>query len=302
MQRLPPLHCLQAIEAIARHGSVVAAADELCVTPSAISHRLRQLEQWLGQALIARQQPLTLTPHAIAYAQAARAAIASLAALPGPRDTATQRLQVAVPPTFARNILVPRLASFTQRHPTIELELHLSIPLLDVKAGDADVEVRFGNGQYSDFDNAELLLAEPVFVVASPAYLQRNGDFPAPKDLKRATLLRSPLEPWRPWFVAAGLDWPEPTGGVQYNDIGLLMEGAIASQGLALARQSIVAHWLSAGLLTRVFELTAESPHSYWLLVNASDPERSEVDAFTAWLRRSVNSVLVAAENNSSVD
>lgn len=299
MQRLPPLHCLQAIEAIARHGSVVAAANELCVTPSAISHRLRQLEQWLGQPLIARQQPLTLTPHAIAYAEAARAAIAGLAALPGPRNTASRRLQVAVPPTFARNILVPRLAGFTQRHPTIELELHLSIPLLDVKAGEADVEVRFGSGHYSDFDNAELLLAEPVFVVASPKYLQRTGHFAAPSDLKRATLLRSPLEPWRPWFVSAGLDWPEPASGVQYNDIGLLMEAAIAGQGLALARQTIVTHWLDAGVLARVFDLTAESPHSYWLLVHATDPTRNEVFAFTDWLRRSVAAAGVDAENGS---
>ena len=78
MRRLPPLHCLQALEAVARLGSVVAAADELCVTASAISHRLRQLEVWLGQPLIARPQPLTLTPHAVQYAIAARAALAGL--------------------------------------------------------------------------------------------------------------------------------------------------------------------------------------------------------------------------------
>jgi LysR family transcriptional regulator, glycine cleavage system transcriptional activator len=288
VQRLPPLHCLQAIEAIARHGSVVAAADELCVTPSAISHRLRQLEQWLGQSLIARQQPLTLTPHAIAYAEAARAAIASLAALPGPRSTANRRLQVAVPPTFARNILVPRLAEFTQAHPKIELELHLTIPLLDVKAGDADVEVRFGGGQYSDAETPELLLSEPVFPVASPKYLQRVGNLAAPSDMVCAALLRSPLEPWRPWFKAAGLDWPEPTGGVQFNDVGLLMEAAIAGHGLALARQTIVDHWLKVGLLTRVFELTAESPHAYWLLVQPADLARPEVEAFVFWLRRAV--------------
>src|SRR5262245_11196366 len=128
MQRLPPLHCLQALEAVSRLGSVVAAANELCVTPSAISHRLRQLEGWLDQPLIARAQPLTLTPHAVAYADAARRALAEIAALPAPRSNRRQRLHVAVPPTFARNILVPRIAQFTGLHPTIELELHLSIP------------------------------------------------------------------------------------------------------------------------------------------------------------------------------
>lgn len=288
MQRLPPLHCLQAIEAVARHGSVVAAADELCVTPSAVSHRLRQLEQWLGQSLIARQQPLTLTPHAIAYAEAARTAIASLAALPGPRSSANRRLQVAVPPTFARNILVPRLAEFTQTHPTIELELHLTIPLLDVKAGEADVEVRFGGGQYSDAESPELLLSEPVFPVASPAYLERVGLLATPAALSTATLLRSPLEPWRPWFVAAGLDWPEPVGGVQYNDVGLLMEAAIAGHGIALARQTIVAEWLRIGVLRKVMEFSAESPHAYWLLFDRADLARVEVGSFVEWLRGAV--------------
>ena len=227
MQRLPPLHCLQALEAVARLGSVVAAADELCVTASAISHRLRQFEVWLGQPLIARPQPLTLTPHAVQYAAAARAALAGLAALPPPRSEARQRLMVAVPPTFARNILVPRIAAFTEQHPDIELELHLTIPLLDVKAGEADVEVRFGGGQYADAGGPELLLAEPVFPIAAPAYVQRAGPFASPASFARASLLRSPLEPWRPWFQAAGLDWPEPTHGVQFNDLGLLMEAAV---------------------------------------------------------------------------
>jgi len=282
------MHCLQALEAVARLGSVVAAGDELCVTPSAISHRLRQLEQWLGQPLIARPQPLTLTPHAIAYAAAARAALSNLAALPAPRAAGRSRLLVAVPPTFARNILVPRLAQFTRAHPDIELELQLTIPLLDVKAGDAEVEVRFGPGHYADADHCELLLSEPVFPVASPSYVQKAGPFGTPASLVSANLLRSPLEPWRPWLAAAGLDRPEPSGGVQYNDVGLLMEGAIAGHGVALARRTIVAHWLAAGLLQEVVPLSAESPHAYWLLLHPADLARPEVRVFADWLRTAV--------------
>lgn len=288
MKRLPPLHCLQALEAVARHGTVVAAAAELCVTPSAISHRLRQLEEWLGQPLIGRPQPLKLTPYATQYADAARAALAGLAALPPPRTSKAARLQVAVPPTFARNILVPRLADFTQQHPEVELELHLAIPLLDVKAGEADVEVRFGAGQYADAGECELLLAEPVFPVASPAYLKRVGAIDTPAVLARATLLRSPLEPWRPWFAAAGLDWPEPSGGVQYNDVGLLMEAAVAGQGIALGRRTIVGHWLAAGLLAEVLPLAADSPHAYWLLYDRATLARDEVRVFVDWLRIAV--------------
>jgi LysR family transcriptional regulator, glycine cleavage system transcriptional activator len=288
VKRLPPLHCLQALEAVARLGSVVAAADELCVTASAISHRLRQFENWLGQPLIAKPQPLTLTAHAVQYAQAARTALAGLAALPAPRSDSRPRLLVAVPPTFARNILVPRLTDFTARHPGIELELQLTIPLLDVKAGEADVEVRFGGGQYADVGATELLLAEPVFPVASPLYLERTAPLRRPTDLKHANLLRSPLEPWRPWFAAAGLDWSEPANGVQFNDLGLLMEAAVAGQGIALARHTIVEHWLATGVLQRIFEITAESPHAYWLLVDADEANRPEVCAFVDWLKTAV--------------
>ena len=288
MRRLPPLHCLQAIEAVARLGSVVAAADELCVTASAISHRLRQLEVWLGQPLIARPQPLTLTAHAVQYAMAARAALAGLEALPAPRADTSRRLLVAVPPTFARNILVPRLAAFTESHPDIELALQLTIPLLDVKAGEADVEVRYGGGQYADAGGPELLLAEPVFPVAAPTYIVRTGPFDTPAALRKAHLLRSPLEPWRPWFAAAGLDWPEPAQGVQFNDLGLLMEAAVAGQGIALGRRTIIRHWLAAGLLVPVLDLAAESPHAYWLLYDRADLQRPEVRRFIDWLRAAV--------------
>jgi len=300
VKRLPPLHCLQALEAVARLGSVVAAADELCVTASAISHRLRQFEEWLGQPLIARPQPLTLTPHAVQYAAAARAALAGLEALPAPRMQAGQRLMVATPPTFARNILVPRLAAFTTQHPHIELELHLTIPLLDVKAGEADVEVRYGGGQYADAGGPELLLSEPVFPVAAPAYLERAGPFDTPGALRTANLLRSPLEPWRPWFQAAGLDWPEPVHGVQFNDLGLLMEAAVAGHGIALARRTIIRHWLDMGLLIPVFELAAPSPHAYWLLYDPTDLARPEVRSFVEWLRRAVKEPPARTESASA--
>ena len=288
MKRLPPLHCLQALEAVARLGSVVGAAEELCVTASAISHRLRQFEAWLGQPLIARPQPLTLTPHAIQYAVAARAALASLEALPAPRAESRQRLTVAVPPTFGRSILVPNLTSFTSAHPAVEMELQLTIPLSDIKAGEADVEIRFGNGRYPDADIIELLVADRVFPVAAPSYLNSAGPFRTPAALRTARLLRSPLEPWRPWFNAAGLDWQEPTEGVQFNDLGILMEAAVAGQGIALARRTIARHWLATGLLAPVFDLDAESTHAYWLVYERPNLERNEVRQFVEWLKQTV--------------
>ena len=186
MKRLPPLHCLQALEAVARLGSVVAAADELCVTASAISHRLRQFEVWLGQPLIARPQPLTLTPHAVQYAAAARAALAGLAALPAPRSEARQRLMVAVPPTFARNILVPRLAAFTSQHPGHRTRTAPDDPAARREGRRGGRRSPLGGGQYADAGGPELLLSEPVFPVAAPAYLERAGPFDIARDAAHA--------------------------------------------------------------------------------------------------------------------
>ena len=118
--------------------------------------------------------------------------------------------------------------------------------------------------------------------------MQRVGDLDSPCALQRAHLLRSPLEPWRPWLDAAGLDWPEPREGVQFNDLGLLMEAAVAGQGVALARRTIAQHWLAAGLLQRLFDIDAKSPHAYWLLYEQPNLGRAEVRIFIEWLRQTV--------------
>lgn len=285
MKRVPPLHCLQALDALARHGSVADAADELAVTPSAVSHRLRQLEDLVGQPLVARTQPLALTAFGVQYLGIVRQALSALEALPAPRREERPALRVAVPPTFARNLLVPHLAEFTQAHPQVELELQLTIPLLDVRAGEADVEVRFGPGGYADIDGVVPLLDEPVFPVIAPALRARVPPLRVPADLKHVPLLRSPLEPWRSWFAAAGLDWPEPREGVQYNDVGLLMEAAVAGQGAALARRKLAQRWIDAGLLAPLFAIEAKSPHAYWLLYTQRALARPEVRAFVDWLR-----------------
>jgi len=115
--------------------------------------------------------------------------------------------------------------------------------------------------------------------------LARVGPLDRPAELKRVPLLRSPLEPWRTWFAAAGLDWPEPREGVQYNDVGLLMEAAVAGQGAALGRRKLAQRWIDAGMLVPLFAIEARSPHAYWLLHAQASLQRAEVRAFVEWLR-----------------
>jgi DNA-binding transcriptional LysR family regulator len=288
MNRIPPIHALLAFEASARHGSMAAAAGELCVTPSAISHRIRQLEEFIGQTLIERggsQWWLTAAGHD--YLRIVRAGLETLGTLPR-TPLLRQRLRVAVPPTFGRQLFVPRLNDFLERYPEIDLTVQLTIPLLDVRGEESDVEIRFGNGVYQDVVT-ERLIAETVFPVASPAYVAAQGPFKQPADLQRARLLKSPLEPWAPWLEVAGAAGAELPGAPQFNDAGLLMEAAMAGQGIALGRMSLCKPWLEAGKLVRVTDLEVPSPHGYWLTYRQPSLERQEVRLFVDWLKATLN-------------
>jgi LysR family glycine cleavage system transcriptional activator len=284
-RRLPPLHGLAAFEAVARLRSFTQAADELCITRSAVSHRLRELEERLGVTLIDRDaRPLAPTPAGVRYLSTVRDALDAMAgaAEAVPKD-ATQRIVVASPPTFARQILVPRLADFHRAHAGVEVAVELAIPLHDLQPAGADVEIRFGRGLYPEYVTLDLL-DEAVFPVCAPSYAQRVA-LRAPRDLEGATLLRSALEPWAPWFAAAGLRWPEPTAGPRYEDLAMLYQAAGNGEGVALARPSLVAPALDAGALQRLFDIAAHSPHAYYLVCRPAALVRREVSAFVDWLR-----------------
>jgi LysR family glycine cleavage system transcriptional activator len=281
---IPPIHCLAAFEAAARLGSFERAADELAVSQSAVSHRVRSLEKQLGRRLFERRDRgvrLTLAGHE--YLEVVRGALRGLAEYSGHRRSRRRQkaLRVGVPPAFAREVLVPCVGEFNARHPEVSLELVVSIPFQEVQDGDTDLDVRFGSGDYDD-GAATLLLNEPMFPVCTPDYAQRTK-LEAPQDLARAVLLRCPLDPWKPWFEAARLDWPEPGSGPRFNDAGMMMEAALAGQGVALGTPRLVARWLRSGALRRLFEIEAACPYSYFI-VRRHKAEAAEAGLFVDWL------------------
>lgn len=286
--RIPPLHLLAAFEAAARHGSFARAAEELSVTPSAVSHRIKNLEElWSEDLFVRGNTALRLTSAGTGYLRGVQQALGALNSLARPEFNAQRtKLRVAIPPTFGRQHLVPRLGEFTALYPHIDLELHLAIPFLDVKAEDVDVEVRFGTGQYGQFKTT-LLLDEPVFPACGREYYDRiNGNtIRNPADLKHLTLLRSPLEPWKPWFTQANLDWQEPTVGTQFNDVGCLLEAVAANQGVALVRPRMAQRWLATGQMVRLLDLEAKSPHAYYIVEKAQGPVKNEMQLFVEWLQ-----------------
>ncbi|MDE2454474.1 MAG: LysR family transcriptional regulator [Burkholderiales bacterium] len=278
--RFPSIEALRAFEVASRLGTFERAADELAVTASAVSKRVASIEELIGTPLFVRSgKALQLTAAGREYLQQVGAALGLLAAMPQHRRARQRvhKLRVCAPPTFARQVLVPGLESFTAAHPEVELEIVLSIPYLDRQAADADIEVRHG-----DASAGRALLHDRVLPLAAPALLERLPPLRVPSDLAHAPLLRTPIEPWTPWFRAAGLAWPEPASGPKFVDLGLTLEAAVAGQGVALGRPSLARHWLQGGSLKPLFSISAEPAGQYFIApFAAADPAAA---AFAAWL------------------
>jgi DNA-binding transcriptional LysR family regulator len=295
--RFPSIDGLRAFEASARLGSFERAADELAIGASAVAKRIATVEDLLGTALFQRQaKPLQLTPSGREYLEQVRGALQLLAAMPLHRRSTQrrERLRVLAPPTFARQILVPRLDSFSTAHPQVELELQLSVPYAEPSAAVADVEVRYGE---IDAQAPQVLLCEQVLPLAAPSLLARLPPLRQPADLAQAPLLRTPLQPWVPWFRAAALDWPEPTAGAKLLDLGLTLEAAVSGQGVALARPTLARPWLAAGSLVPVLPQRAWPTQHYQLIVQAGNDAARH---FERWLRAMCEHELAEAQEELS--
>ncbi len=287
--RFPSIDGLRAFEAAARLGSLERAADALCISASAVSKRISTLEELLGVSLLLRSaKPLALTAAGKEYLPQLRAALDLLAAIPLHQRAVqkVERLRIAAPPTFARQILVPALPGFTAAHPEIELELLLSTPFLDEAAPEAEVEIGNSLSNNAGGSEGQVLMLDQVTPMVSPALLERlqqqGTPLREPADLRHAPLLRTPIEPWTPWLRAAGLDWPEPSHGTRFVDLGLTLEAAACGQGVALGRPSLAAAWLKSGALLRLFELSVPAQTPYVLHLHAAESEGAR--AFAAWL------------------
>jgi LysR family transcriptional regulator, glycine cleavage system transcriptional activator len=282
--RFPSIDALRAFEAAARLGSFDRAAVELSVTASALSKRISSLENLIGLPLFDRAgRAVSLTASGKEYAEQVRHALGQLSAIALHTRSAqkVERLRVLAPPTFAREILVPHLKTFTAKHAQIEIEIVVAIPYLDRDIPEADVTVHFGPRSAG-----EPLLFEPVFAVASPGFAKEYG-IKSPADLARIKSpiprVRCPLEPWTPWFSGLGIVGAEPKIGLKVVDLGLMLESAARGHGAALARANIAARWLQSGALVRLFPGVQSVPSDgYSLTVQRASASGL---AFGRWLR-----------------
>ncbi|RUT32488.1 LysR family transcriptional regulator [Arsenicitalea aurantiaca] len=255
-RHLPPLRALQAFEAVARTRSVTAAAGELSITPSAVSHRLRNLEAHLGISLFHRaQRRMTLSDAGRDYLQSIESAFDRI-------ERASQRLAggmasdvltVHCPPSFAPAWLVPRIGRFLAPHPEIDLRIHASPTPVDFFRTDTDVEIRSGNSDWAGLVVTPLM-ADTLTPLCPPALRDALGPDLRPEDLLRAPLIfseRAPLE-WEQWFRARGVR-SQPQRGLRFDRGYLALQAAASGLGIALESLVFAGQYLESGALVRLF-------------------------------------------------
>lgn len=286
MHDLPPLHTLPAFEAAARLGSFQAAAEALHLTPSAISHRIRQLEAHLGQELFERRhRAIVLTAAGRRYLAVVRDALLRLdeasAVLRLPKR---ERLRISAAPALGSKWLVSRVAAYQAAHPAVEFSLATATSLGPLLNGEADIGLRYGEEEWPGL-LAWKLFEERVFPVCSPALAESLKN---PEDLDGKRLLRHPLLSWQRWFAAAGLNRPEPAAGPCYEDALLMLEGAVAGHGVALMAATLAQPYLDAGQLVRPFAEDCPD-RCFYIVAPPAVQEKPEVVGFIRWLQRSAH-------------
>lgn len=299
--KLPSLHALAAFEAVARHQSFARAAEELCVTQSAVSHRIRALEEQFGARFVLRgKHPVMLTPQGTHFLGAVIDALSTLESACARLADTRRIVKLSVGPAFARNWLVKRLGAFFRLHDEIDLEVNAvklaqTSKLACLKTGEADVAIRYGaESDWPGFQCVELMRSE-VFPVCSPEYASQMSDATHTTSLLDATLLRSPRQPWERWFRAAGMSCDEPRQGPLYSDAALMLDAAAQGQGVALARSALVEHDLATGRLVRLFDVGVPAEFAYYAICRPEVARRAEVASFMDWLTMHARSHVHAA-------
>lgn len=306
--RLPPLGALRTFEAAARHLSFKHAADELSVTPTAVSHQIRGLETFLGVELFRRlTRALELTPEGEALLPKVREGFDCFAegVAEVRRMKPGARLRVVAPPSFAARWLMPRLWRFSEREPNVELYLRGSLKAIDSAqqtSGGGDDEgrrgrnrdtpqvwIRYGRGNYRGVRTDRLF--EPVYTaVCSPALLQRRIALNKPEDLRHFALIHDETIPdralrprWEAWLAAAGVHGVR-VAGPHFSNSGLAISAAIDGLGVALLARQIVEGEIASGRLVAPFDVSIRCGFSYFIVSPENVADTPQVASFRDWL------------------
>src|SRR5262249_2114687 len=298
MNRLPPLIELRAFEAAGRHMSFKKAAAELGVTPTAVSHQIRLLEQYCGRALFRRQpRPLSLTQAGARLFPVVRDGLEAFATAFGAirRHGDRQPLRGTTTNPFARRLLVPRLSPWRKLRPDAPLDVIGTGNVIDLRASDADVAIRYTRTSPRD-GRAEQFLQDAFWPVCSPQLFAAGGCLRTPADLKPHVLVHyywspSDLEAptWQRWLAVARSRWHDAP---EFKDMEHLrfreelhaIEAVIAGQGIGILSDVLVAPELATGALVKAFDVSLPG-YRFYVVHTPGHPREKTARAFAGWLR-----------------
>lgn len=290
---LPPLPSLVAFEAISRRRSFALAASELHLTPSAVSHQVARLEDFLGVKLFDRSsRGVKLSPAGEAYLLRVAGALGAIAtATEDVRQGVRNSLYVHASPSFASLWLMPRISRFAQAHPGVSLFLSASHMHSDFELGQVDIDIRYGVPTWPQL-KVRPVFREAIQPLASPAFLARHG-LHTPVDLLQVPLIQSTVNvvQWTEWFAAY-----EPTRrperyALRFDRAMMALDAAVQGLGVALESTAIAAGHLQSGRLQAVFDPAMElNVQAHFVVYPERHGYRSEVIQFLDWLDSEVNS------------
>jgi LysR family glycine cleavage system transcriptional activator len=295
LRHIPGLQSLKAFDASARHLNFTRAAAELNVTPAAVSHQIKELEEAIGLPLFQRtsrhmqltRQGQVLKPAIADALEGITRALQKLRQVENPTQ-----VRVTVSPSLAAKWLVPRLDRFLESVPGADVRIDVSSEPLDFDREDIDVAIRFGDGSYPGLV-VEKLFHDTLFPVCSPELLKGTKKLREPKDLLQFTLIHLDWEAqgavwpnWRMWMLAAGVKDFNDTRGLHFSQTSLALQAAIDGNGVALGDSTLVGDDLASGRLVKPFELSLRSPaqFAYHLITRRDTAERPMTKAFRNWI------------------
>ena len=285
-----PLNALRVFEACARHGSFLAASEELGITPGAVSRQIKGLEAELEVRLFDRfNRAVRLTEAGEQLALGVGQGLSTLqSAVDAVRSRRDAPLVVTVLHSLAARWLVPRLYDFQARYPDVEILVSASDAPKDLARDNVDVAIRLGRGPYPGLHVTHLF--DTVLVpVCSPGLVRKYGPFEHPDDLARTVLLHdvnmvSGEPEWADWLAAAGATKVSPRRGPRFSNTYLSIEAALSDRGVALADEAMVIDDLRSGRLVQPFALTLPSSLAQWVLSLPEKADQPNIRRLRAWL------------------
>ena len=289
--KLPPLNALHTFEVAARHMSFKDAAQELCITPTAVSHRIRALEEWLEIKLFNRlTRSLEFTKEGEAYATRVNQAFELIALASDDIRSSNEdgELVISTTMSFASNWLTPKLLAFQAEYNNLQVKVEGSDSILDLNRSNVDIAIRFGRGQYEDL-HYDILFKDYVTPVCTPEYAKT---LITPADLLNAPRINyhwsgfSEKDPsWQKWFKAAGVDAPEPGPVPTFSDEHMALTLAKAGKGIALIGTTAAAEYIASGDLVRPFPIALED-YTYYFTCLPQKLNNHKISAFYKWLKK----------------